>query len=823
MRFSPLLVVLIAVPHAIAAPPVDYVRDVKPLLARNCYECHGAKAQKGGLRVDTVAALKTGGDTGPAVVPSKSTESLLIQAIIGAEGVTKMPLKRPALSAEQVAALKTWIDAGCPAPAVDKPDDGTQGRTHWAFVPPTRSAVPSVREPEIGINNPIDAFIRARLDRDNIKPSPPADRATLIRRLSLDLIGLPPTPAEVDAFVHDAGPDAYDRLVERLLASPAYGERWGRHWLDLARYADSNGYSVDAPREIWKFRDYVIASLNGDMPYDRFVIEQIAGDLLPKATVDQRVATGFHRNTQINQEGGIDPEQFRVEAVADRVSTTGQVFLGLTLGCCRCHDHKYDPVTQREFYQFFAFYNSQDEPTFEFATAEQSALRRATRDQLAAIEKELYPEESHVFNALSEAEQKKHHDLITTHHLGLEQRSDRQKQAVLKFIASRDAKLQPKVTEYNKIKSKEPKFTSTMVLAERPTPRASFIHLGGDFTRKGPSVTPGVPTVMQALKSVEPETPALWFPPPPNRLDLARWLVRRDNPLAARVAVNRVWQQFFGRGIVETENDFGVQGTPPSHPELLDWLAIEFMDEGWSLKRLHRLIVTSATYRQSSAARPDLKIVDPTNKLLARQSRLRLEAEAIRDCALTASGMLTGKIGGPGVRPPQPDGVFKFTQIKREWLADAGPDRFRRGLYTYFWRAAPYPSLLVFDAPDATASCTRRLRSNTPLQALTLLNDEAYIELAAGLATRLLREPVADDDERLIAALRMCVARDPAPAELARLRQFYQQQVREYESDPDAARKLANGVGPDLPPATAAAWVAVARVLINLDEFITRE
>ncbi|HEY1380275.1 MAG TPA: PSD1 and planctomycete cytochrome C domain-containing protein [Gemmataceae bacterium] len=798
-----------------AAGSVDYIRDVRPILAKNCYQCHGLKAQKAGLRVDTVAALKEGGDSGPAVVPGKSADSLLIRAVTGADGVTPMPLKRPALSAAQVATLKAWIDAGAPAPKTDTADDGKQGQTHWAFIPPTRPAPPEIPNPKSQIRNPIDAFVLARLVKEGIAPAPEADRATLIRRVSLDLTGLPPTPAEVEAFLTDRSPDAYGRLVDRLLASPAYGERWGRHWLDLARYADSNGYSIDAPREIWKYRDYVLDALNRDLPFSQFVVEQVAGDLLPNATLEQRVATGFHRNTQINQEGGIDPEQFRVEAVADRVATTGQVFLGLTLGCCRCHDHKYDPLTQREFYQLFAFFNNQDEPALEFATPEQSAKRKAVRERLEAIETELKPEEARIFAALTDAEKEKQHDLVAAHVLGLPQRSDRQKQAVLKFLAARDPKLKPKVAEYNRMKASEPKTVTTMVLAERKEPRATYVHLGGDFTRHGPAVTPGVPAVLHPLAAKAQAAP--------NRLDLARWLASRDNPLTARVTVNRVWQHYFGKGLVETENDFGTQGSPPSHPELLDWLAVEFMDSGWSLKHLHRLVVTSATYRQSSAARPELRTVDPANRLLARQTRLRLEAEVIRDCALTASGLLTVKLGGPGVRPPQPDGVFKFTQVKRDWQADAGPDRFRRGLYTYFWRAAPHPALLVFDAPDAASSCTRRLRSNTPLQALTLLNDQAYVELAAGLAGRLLREPAADDDARLRSAVRLCLGRDPAPAELARLRQFLDLQTAEYESDSEAAKKLAAGVGVDVEPTRAAAWAAVARVLINLDEFITRE
>jgi mono/diheme cytochrome c family protein len=794
---------------AAAAPP-DYLKEVKPLLVKNCFQCHGLKAQKGGLRADTVKALLAGGDTGPAIVPGKSGESLLIAAVTGADGITRMPLKKPALPANQIAVLKAWIDAGAAVPANDPPDDGKHGTSHWAFVPPVRptpSPLPNGRGSD-GPRNPIDAFILAKLQAAGLRPSPEADRATLIRRVSLDLTGLPPSADEVAAFLADTRPDAFDRVVDRLLSSPHYGERWGRHWLDLARYADSNGYSIDAPREIWKYRDYVIDALNHDLPFDQFTVEQIAGDLLPDATLEQKVATGFHRNTQINQEGGIDPEQFRVEAVADRVSTTGVVWLGLTLGCCRCHDHKYDPVTQKEFYQLFAFLNNCDEPNLPLATPEQAAERARRDEQLQKLEDELRQEEIRVLTAIPEEEREKHREYYVIHNLGSVQRTDQQKQTIYRFISGRDPKLKSKVAEYNRLKRGGPKITTTMVLAERKTPRESYVHVKGDFTRKGDPVSPAVPAVLHPLHDSTK----------PNRLDLARWLVDRDNPLVARVTVNRIWQHYFGKGLVETENDFGVQGSPPTHPELLDWLACEFMDRGWSYKALHRLIVTSATYRRSSAGKPPA--ADPTNRLLSRQNRLRMEAEVIRDCGLAASGLMNRKVGGPSVRPPQPDGVFKFTQVKREWPADTGPDRFRRGLYTYFWRAAPYPALLVFDAPDAGATCTRRLRSNTPLQALTLLNDEAYVELAQGLAGRVLRE-ANDDVGRFRLAYEASVGREPSAAEIERLTRFLAEQKREYEADADSAKQFAKGVPGD--PATAAAWVAVARVVLNLDEFITRE
>jgi mono/diheme cytochrome c family protein len=827
MRSLLLVTVVLAWPELAPADSVDYAKHIKPILTQHCYQCHGSKVQKAGLRLDTVAALKRGGKSGAAIVPGKSSDSLLIAALRGADGLTPMPFKKPALPAAQVALLGAWIDAGAVAPAQDLAD-GQQGATHWAFVPPVRPPLPAVQNTN-WVRTPIDAFILARLEKEGLQPSPEADRATLLRRLSLDLTGLLPAPAEVEAFVHDPSPDAYERVVDHLLASPHYGERWGRHWLDLARYADSNGYSIDAPREIWKYRDWVIDALNHDKPFDQFAIEQIAGDLLPGATREQRIATGFHRNTQINEEGGIDREQFRVEAVVDRVATTGQVFLGLTLGCCRCHDHKFDPFTQKEFYQLFAFFNSCDEPTLELASPEDSARRKVVRERLEKLEEELKIDEDRLVEAIPEAEREKYRDLFVIHTLGLSQRGNSQKQRMFRFLTSRDPTLKAKVAEHARIKATEAKVTTTLVLAERKQPRETYVHVRGDFTRKGAKVEPGLPGVLPPLSGAEQrtedrgqrteESPVL----PPTRLDLARWLVDAQNPLTARVTVNRIWQHYFGKGIVETENDFGVQGIPPTHPELLDWLATEFMAHGWGLKAMHRLIVTSATYRQASALRSGPREADPTNRLLARQNRLRLEAEVIRDCGLTASGLLSQQVGGPSVQPPQPGGVYSFTQVGREWKADDGPNRYRRGLYTRFWRAAPYPALLVFDAPDSTASCTRRLRSNTPLQALTLLNDEAYVELAAGLAGRLLHEPSADDESRLRRAFLLCLSRTPTPTELDRLKQYFEQQRDEYTSDPDAARRLAGGLVPAASPAQAAAWVAVARVLLNLDEFITPE
>ena len=728
----------------------DYESEIKPILRTNCVACHSPRTLTSGLSLTTRDALVEGGNRGSALD--------LILPAVRHQGALKMPPGGKKLSDPQIASLEKWIAAGAPMPT---PVITTKraGEDHWAFQPMKRAPLPLATA-----KHPIDAFVQARLAQEKLKPSPEADRATLIRRVSLDLTGLPPTAAELDAFLKDTRTDAYERLVDRLLASPHYGERWGRVWLDLARYSDSDGYTIDAPRDIWKYRDWVIDSLNRDMPFDQFVVEQLAGDLLPNPTNDQLTATGFHRNTPSNYEGGIDFEQYRVEAVADRVNTNGSVFLGLTLGCARCHDHKYDPVSQREYYRMFAIFNNIDEvdkeadrkyfnkPFLELGSPEQIAAHAAWEEKVQKLDAEL----------------RKYLESING-----------------------DAMADPKVAEMqrelNKFRRQKPKFTRTLIMREMPTPRQSYIHLGGDFTRRGVNVTPGTPSIL---------------PPhgvsgrPVNRLDFARWLFRPDHPLTARVTVNRIWQKYFGRGIVHTENDLGLQGDRPTHPELLDYLALEFIDKGWSQKALHRFIVTSATYRQSSNARPDAAAVDPDNKLFARQSRLALDAELIRDSSLVATGLLAPTIGGPSVYPPLPAGANSVTQVLRPWETSQGPDRYRRGLYTYHQRSAPHPGLVIFDAPDGGVTCTRRVRSNSPLQALMMLNDETSTEFARALADRAAKEAPASDSDRIRRLYALALSRPPSAEELAKIRDFVQ-------SKPDS-------------------WTAVARALLNVDEFLTR-
>ncbi len=783
---------------ALAAGPVDYARDVKPLLAKHCVSCHGDERPRAGLRLDTAALAVKGGKAGPSVVPGRADESPLYLAVVGEGEGSRMPYKRPPLPPEQARVLRDWIDSGAKAPADEVPSTPP---VHWAFVPPRRPEPPEVKDAGRA-RNPIDRLILAPLERDGIAPSPEADRVTLLRRVSLDLIGLPPTVAEVDAFLLDDRPDAYERAVDRLLASPHFGERWARPWLDLARYADSNGYSIDGPRSIWKYRDWVIDALNQDMPFDEFAVEQLAGDLLPDATLDQKVATGFHRNTPINQEGGIDPEQFRVESIIDRVNTTGTAFLGLTVGCCQCHDHKYDPISQREYFRLFAFFNNVDEPDLTLASPEEIARQEKVeaeiRDHLDGVRKKdvkLVEAQRAWEDGLDMAARQKQseafRDVMSTL---FDERDESQKRIAFEAFVDQAPAARSVRQAVAKIRKAAPKAVTTMVVRERARPRETRIFIKGDFTRPGDLVGPGVPKALPPLGSTSGT---------PNRLDLARWIASRENPLTARVAVNRIWQEYFGRGLVETENDLGTQGSPPSHPELLDWLAREFADGGWKVKAMHRLIVTSATYRQASRTGPDLARLDPENRRLARQSRLRLEAELIRDSALSASGLLSPTVGGPSVFPLQPAGVMTLGQIKRDWAPSAGADRYRRGLYTYFWRATPHPALVVFDAPDATRACTRRMRSNTPLQALTLLNDPAYFEFAKALGGRVIKDAPADDPARLDYAFRLVMARHPTDGEAHRLASLLDD-ARKSDPEPEA-------------------WTTVARVLLNLDEFITRE
>ena len=767
-----LLIALALVWTSVTDAKVSFNREIRPILSEQCFSCHGfdAKHRKADLRLDTREGALAENDGVRAIIPGDPAKSELWQRLLSKDPEEVMPppdAHKPKLTEKQIATLRRWIEEGAPY------------EPHWAFTAPQR--------PELKAQGPaaIDTLIDQRLKEAGLKASAEASPEKLLRRLSLDLSGLPPTPTELDTFLLARAKDpqaAYDAAIDRLLSSPAYGERWARWWLDQARYADSNGYSIDAPRSIWKYRDWVVKSLNDDLPFDRFTVEQLAGDLLPDAGEAQRIATGFHRNTPLNQEGGIDVEQFRIDSVIDRVGTTGTVWLGLTVGCAQCHDHKFDPIAQKEYYRMFAFFNNQDEPTMKVSDpsrdeAKLAAAASESEKALATWLDQRATESKKWEAALTKATAAK---LPGPTKAALRKPAGKRSvmERALLFAAGpgaadKDFKvLHKKAKDAADLRGGAP---TTLVLKELAKPRQTHLLTAGDFTRPAEEVTPGVLSVLHAFQPDQG---------PVDRLDLARWIVAEDNPLTARVIANRIWQAYFGRGIVETENDFGSQGTSPSHPELLDWLAVELVERGWSLKSLHRTIVLTHAYRRDSANRPDLTAIDPDNRLLARQTRLRLDAELVRDSALVASGLLTQKIGGPPVYPPIPDGVMSLGQVKHAWNTSQGPDRTRRGLYTFTYRVTPPPAFAVFDAPDGLSACTRRNRSNTPLQALTLLNDPAYFEAAQALAKVI-------DKEGLATAFRRCTSRAPEAAELAVL--------------------------------TPLDRLSAARALLNLDETITRD
>jgi len=1215
--------ILLLVPPVFAEslpPPaqrtVNFERDIQPIFETHCYQCHGPKQQKGGLSLHDKSKALEGGDEGPPFETGKSEESRLIERVAALDELEAMPPKGKGkrLTPEQVGILRAWIDQG-----LDWPDSPrTQGKAialsdHWAFKKPERSKLPDVKNTG-WVRNSIDQFILARLEREGLGPAPEADRATLIRRLSLDLIGLPPELEEVDAFLADSRPDAYERLVERLLDSPHYGERWGRRWLDRARYADTNGYEKDRERSIWPYRDWVIQAINRDMPFDQFTVEQLAGDLLPNPTRSQKIATGFHRNTMTNEEGGIDVEEFRFASVVDRVATTGAVWLGLTIQCAQCHTHKYDPITQREYYQFFSFLNNADEPELEVPSAEITAKRRqlekriqalsasrerrleesdpgrtwsplqpvearsqrgatlatqpdgsiqvtgsipdtdtyelvfevgqgglsalriealadpsgksrgpgltphgnfvlsevraelrsdrprseseagnasktltlmsaradfaqtgfeanqvidgksdtgwaiddgsgglnkkriltfslrepistsgaerlvltldqahgnrhqlgrfrvlglpstpvvasanagsgiearledwesgarsqtrwhrlrptrlvsakhatltllqdlsvlATGDKpnndvyevdipvpedgLSAIRLEVLPDASlpahgpgraplfsvgdflltevklTAFSGVDEtsgrpvklaeasedySEPKRPAALaidgipdtgwtikgrtgephaavfvlnekldgsnvgrlrITLHQEGIHQmtigrfrlsatsapgpirasahpgeiedllatprgkRSAREQSVLKEYYLGQAPELADLNQEIKSLQKKMPIQPTTLVMQERAKEHArkTHIHKRGEFLKVGEEVQPGLPAVLPPLPSNVVA----------DRLGLARWLVSEDNPLVGRVVINQVWQSFFGRGIVATVDDFGTRGEPPTHPELLDWLATEFPRRGWSMKGMHRLIVTSATYRQDSRVTSEKLARDPKNEWLARGPRFRVDAEVVRDIALRASGLLNAKVGGPSVFPPQPDGVTSLAYGQVAWRTSTGPDRYRRGLYTYTKRTAPYAAFTLMDAPTSETTCVRRERSNTPLQALTLLNDTVFVEAARALAERTLNQVDLDEKEKLRHSFRLCLTREPTESEIGRLAQFLRHQEERFERDRPRAAEVVGANAVESEKARTrlpqfAAWTTLARALLNLDETISKE
>jgi hypothetical protein len=1000
-----------AAPSQAAPASPDFSREVRPILSRYCFKCHGPDeaARKSELRLDSREGATHPAESGdPAINVKDLPKSELIRRVLSDDKDEMMPPSsaKILITPEQKDILKRWALAG------------GEYQQHWAFVAPKKSPVPAVPADSkfAGSKNPIDAFVAAKLAEQKLAASPPADPAALARRMYYDLIGLPPTVEELDAFLAEAKakglPTAADALADKLLASPQYGERWARKWLDLARYADTNGYEKDRDRSMWPYRDWVINALNADLPFDQFTIAQLAGDLLPNATQDQRIATGFHRNTMLNEEGGIDPLEFRYHAMVDRVATTGTTWLGLTTGCAQCHTHKFDPITHTEYFQLFAFLNNADEPELDLlpptAAADQATRAKKLAEQLTALPDQwpvadadakagkkprdlaeakftewLTKERARAiaWTPLRPATAKSNLPLLTIqpdasvwasgdftksdtydlHFTGLprgvtalrlealpddrlpahgpgmtyyegpkgdfflgEFQLTAQGQPVkiakgtesfaknnfsngasaqlaidgdpqtgwtcagqvgvaneavfvlaaplagtevdLKMLFGRhfasslgrfrvsfttqagaEARkitdeiqrlLVPRPTPLNTTElatlrehflltaseldkpakairalRKPPTYTTSLVLRERPpeNPRITYRQHRGEFLQPKERVEPGVPAFLPPLPKGAPL----------NRLTFARWLVSRDHPLTARVTVNRAWASFFGRGLVKTLDDFGYQGETPSHPELLDWLAVDFIDQGWSLKKLHRLIVTSATYRQSARSTPELIAQDPENRYLAHFPRVRLEAELVRDGALRATGLLTTKVGGPSVRPPQPEGVTEVAYGGAGWTADQGPARYRRSLYTFAKRTAPFALYNTFDAPTGEACVARRDVSNTPLQALSLLNDPVILEAAQALAAQLATRP-GPFEPRLQEAARRLLARPLDPTELARLAKFYDTQKARFESKELDPQKATAAKSPQEATPEKAAWLTVLRAMMNLDEAVTK-
>jgi hypothetical protein len=820
---SSLILACLSPALAQTARKIEFNRDIRPILADNCFTCHGpAKStRKAGLRLDTREGLFAD-DT---VMPGQPTKSKLWERVSSADAKHVMPppgKNRQPLSAAQLSVLRQWIE------------EGAVWQNHWAFIAPSRPSVPTVRN-EAWVKNPIDTFIMARLEAEGLTASPQAARETLVRRVTLDLTGLPPTPKEIDDFLNDPATDAYDKLVDRLLTSPHYGERMVLEWLDAARYSDTNGYQTDGTRAMWPWRDWVIDALNRNMPFNQFTMEQIAGDLLPSPTTSQRIATGFHRNHMLNGEGGRIAEESRVDYVVDRVDTTGTVWLGLTVGCGRCHEHKYDPLPQKEYYQLYAFYNNVAEvggvdrrngtaaPVLELPTDEQ-------KQKIAGLEQTI-AEKQRLLDALAKkrllafdawekdaAKEKLPEKAAAALTVDRAKRNEEQKKSITEHFLSRfpeTLKLQQQLeAERKQLSAVRNSVVITMVMEDRKEPRESFVLIRGAYDKYGEKVQPEVPKALHPLPSGTPR----------NRLGLAQWLVARNNPLTARVTVNRAWQAFFGTGIVKTAEDFGVQGDPPSHPALLDWLATEFMSD-WNIKRLHKLIVTSATYRQSAKVNPAVAERDPDNRLLSHAPRLRLSPFQLRDQALALSGLLVDKVGGPPVRPYQPPGLwedFSFNQIR--YVQEHGESLYRRSLYTFWRRSIGPPNM--FDTSARQVCTVRPSRTNTPLHALILLNDVTFVEAARVWAERLMKQP-GTPEERLSRAFRMATARPPSDAELQVLHSGYQRLLREYAADRTAAQKLVStGEYPrdmSLDVVQYAAYTGMVNTMLNLDEVINKE
>ncbi len=786
---------------------VDFVKEIKPIFEDRCLDCHSAEEKKGGVVLASYFGAHRPGDSGEAILtPGATGESLLIHVITATDKKRRMPPKGNALTPGQIATLKQWVAEGAVWP-----DDGWRPTPHWAYVAPRLPKVPA--QSGKGARNAIDAFIDAKLSAEKLTRGPDADPAVQLRRVALDLTGLPPKVAQVDAFLADPSDANYARLVDQFLASPSFGERWARPWLDAARYADSEGYQRDAERSLWPWRDWVIDALNKDMPFDRFTVEQLAGDLLPSPTLAQKIATGFQRNTTLNIEAGTDPIEDHYKQVVDRVNTLGAVWLGTTLGCAQCHNHKYDPISIVEYYRVFALFNQTpiesrqlgskmgmsamvpigptvSLPTDDATKKRYEVLEQAYKKKEAALLTVLEPKwvalmaNAKRFALLPEATQ-------AELELDPSERTFDTYQTVVKGAFRTDKEIQtlwaPVAASHALLLRVQP--ASTRVMQEMSEPRPTYVAKRGDFLTNGEKVSGGVPSVLPAWPAQAPV----------NRLGLAQWLVQPEHPLTARVTVNRLWAELFGRGIVSTLEEFGTQGAPPSHPELLDWLAVTFVSEDhWSMKQAIRRMVLSATYRQSAAVREGADVRDPADVWLWRHPGQRLDAETIRDNALAISGLLNAKMGGPPVFPWQPEGFWRPTagaSLNKYRLSTDG-DQFRRGIYTIWRRTAHYPSFSIFDAPDRATCSLRRGRSSTPLQALALLNDKAYVEMAAAFAQRMSEEFTGTVDQRIEQAFRTALARKPTASEQQQLRKVFDAAVKasgkEVEGFVDVATTILN-------------------------------
>lgn len=843
--------------EAASGGKVSFNRDVRPILSDTCFQCHGPDEQKrkSGLRLDVKDQIFKPAKSGKVpIVSARPDSSELVTRIVNSDPAEVMPPPKSnkKLKPEQIETLKRWIA------------QGAEYQDNWAFIKPERPKTPALRIPGARIANPIDNFILQRLDKEGLKQSFEAPAETLIRRVSLDLTGIPPTPEELDAFLADKSPDAYEKFVDRLLASPRYGERMAAQWLDFARYADSNGFQADGSRQMWHWRDWVIDAFNRNQPFDEFTIDQLAGDLLPHATPNQIIATGFNRNNRLNGEGGRIVEEWFAETVIDRIETTGQTWLGLTLGCCRCHDHKFDPVTQKEFYQFYAFFNSCNEsgvlesdgmntkPVLPLPTPEQKAKLamldqtiKAAAARVAEAAKEL-PQLQVEWEARfreqlkqgtltsaplspagvkSEGGSKVPEEIRVSIETASEDRTEEARKALAKFFRENtDNPAKQAETALAAVQKKAADLRSslptTMIMEELPKPREAHVLIRGEYDKPGERVGRGLPASLPPLPAGAPL----------NRLGLAQWLVSGEHPLTARVWVNRAWEKFFGIGIVRTTENLGSQAEWPSHPELLDWLATEFVRLGWDMKEMQKLMVMSATYRQSSKVTPELAEKDPENRLLARGPRFRLTAELLRDQALALSGLFVERTGGPSVRPYMPAGVWDETSVYgdlRNYKSDAGEGLYRRTLYTIWKRTSAPPTMLLFDSPTREICTVKRTRTNTPLQALALLNEATYVEAARKLAERMITVGGRTPEDRIAWAFRRVTARKPDTEEMKTLSAGLARRLALYQRSADAAKKLiAVGTtqsGPEFDPAELAAYTLTANVLLNLDETVTRE